>query len=556
MPSVKLSPLFNDAQLDNNGLPLSGGFVYWYLAGTSTPVTVYAESTGSTVNTNPVVLTTRGEPTNPIWLPTGVAYKAVLKDSLGNLIRTIDSISGVNDTATPVISEWVLYAGPATYINSTQFSVTGDATATFDNGRRVKATVSGTDRYGTVNGAPVYALGVTTVTLTLDSGVLDSSLATVYYGFLDPAHPSFDTTGVNANTKAGIQSQTWTAFTTGGVSGTYTLTPNPAITAYAAGQKFSVTFNAASSATNTINISGLGAKLLKMYNSIGTKVNASFALNQVSDIVYDGTDFLVLNLPQSILGQSIFVTTATTLTSSQVGGFVEITASSAYAVALPSPAIKENANFNFWNNSNYPITLTCASASFYGPSSSQGGSLVIQPQASLSLVSDSYNWIALYGQQLRQGTAVATTSGTAIDFTGIPSWAKRITVMFNGVSVSGTSIKTLRLGTSVGVETSGYVSGATFGPSVGQLATSVSEFVLNVANNATAPDSIHGAVVLTNLSGNVWVLQGAVHCPTYTAGNFIAGSKTLSGALDRVRLTTQNGTDLFDAGSVNILYEG
>jgi hypothetical protein len=306
MPSVKLSPLFNDAQLDNNGLPLSGGLVYWYLAGTSTPVTVYIESTGSTVNTNPVVLNTRGEPTNPIWLPTGVAYKAVLKDSVGNLIRTIDNISGVNDTSTPVISEWVLYAGPATYINSTQFSVTGDATATFDNGRRVKATVSGTDRYGTVNGAPVYALGVTTVTLTLDSGVLDSSLATVYYGFLDPAHPSFDTTGVNANTKAGIQGQTWTAFTTGGVSGTYTLTPVPAIAAYAAGQKFSVTFSAASSATNTINISGLGAKSLKMYDSTGTKVASSFALNQVSDIVYDGTDFVLLNAFIGVLASPAF----------------------------------------------------------------------------------------------------------------------------------------------------------------------------------------------------------------------------------------------------------
>jgi len=306
MPSVKLSPLFNDAQLDNNGLPLSGGLVYWYLAGSSTPVTVYTESTGSTVNTNPVVLNTRGEPANPIWLPTGVAYKAVLKDSVGNLIRTIDNISGVNDTSTPVISEWVLYAGPATYINSTQFSVTGDATATFDNGRRVKATVSGTDRYGTVNGAPVYALGVTTVTLTLDSGVLDSSLATVYYGFLDPAHPSFDTSGVNANTKAGIQSQTWTAFTTAGTSGTYTLTPNPAITAYAAGQKFSVTFSAASSATNTINVSGLGAKSLKMYDSTGTKVASSFALNQVSDIVYDGTDFVLLNAFIGVLASPAF----------------------------------------------------------------------------------------------------------------------------------------------------------------------------------------------------------------------------------------------------------
>jgi hypothetical protein len=298
MPSVKLSPLFNDAQLDNNGLPLSGGMIYWYLAGTTTPVIVYSESSGSVANTNPVILNTRGEPIQPIWLPTGSTYKAVLNDSLGNLIRTVDNISGVNDTTTPVISEWVLYAGAATYISGTSFSVTGDATATFDNNRRVKATVSGTDRYGTVNGAPVYAMGVTTVTLTLDSGVLDSSLATVYYGFLDPAHPSFDTTGVNNNTKAGVQSQTWVAFTTGGTSGTYTLTPNPAITAYAAGQRFNVTFNAASATTNTINVSALGAKSLKMYDSSGTKINAVFALNQVADIIYDGTDFVVANIAQ------------------------------------------------------------------------------------------------------------------------------------------------------------------------------------------------------------------------------------------------------------------
>lgn len=298
MPSVKLSPLFNDAQLDNNGLPLSGGLVYWYIAGTTTPVIVYSESSGSVANTNPVVLNSRGEPTQPIWLQTGTVYKAVLNDSLGNLIRTIDNISGVNDTSVPIISEWVLYAGAATYISGTSFSVPGDATATFDNTRRVKATVSGTDRYGTINGASVFAAGITTVTLTLDSGVLDSSLTTVYYGFLDPAHPSFDSSGVNSNTQAGIQSQTWVAFTTGGTSGTYTLTPNPAITAYAAGQRFNVTFNAASAATNTINVSALGAKSLKIYNSAGTKINAVFALNQISDIIYDGTDFVVANIAQ------------------------------------------------------------------------------------------------------------------------------------------------------------------------------------------------------------------------------------------------------------------
>ncbi len=295
MPSVKISPLFNDAQLDDNGLPLSGGLVHWYLAGTTTPAIVYSESSGSIANTNPVVLNTRGEPVNPIWLQTGSAYKAILNDSLGNLIRTIDNISGVNDTSAPIISEWVLYSGAATYISGTSFSVIGDLTATFDINRRVKATVSGTDRYGTVNVAPVFLAGVTTVSLALDSGVLDSSLATVYYGFMDPAHPSYDNSAVTTTTKAGIQLQTWTAFTTGGATGVYTLTPIPAISAYTVNQRFNVTFNAASAATNTINISGLGAKSLKAYGPTGVKAQTMFALNQVTDIVYDGTDFVILD---------------------------------------------------------------------------------------------------------------------------------------------------------------------------------------------------------------------------------------------------------------------
>ena len=95
MPSVKISPLFNDAQLDNNGLPLAGGMVNWYLAGTTTPVIVYTESSGSIANTNPVILNTRGEPIQPIWLQTGSAYKAILTDSVGNLIRTVDNIASI-----------------------------------------------------------------------------------------------------------------------------------------------------------------------------------------------------------------------------------------------------------------------------------------------------------------------------------------------------------------------------------------------------------------------------------------------------------------------------
>lgn len=296
MPSVKLSPIFNDAQLDDNGLILSGGKVYWYLAGTTTPTTTYSDTSGSTAQSNPVVLNVRGEPDNPIWLSTGQAYKAILKDSLDNTIRTVDNISGINDTSAPIISEWVLYPGAASYINTTTFSVTGDQRATFTDGRRVKATVSGVDKYATINGTPVYGTGTTTVVLTIDGGgVLDSSLNSVYYGFLDPAYPSFDTTGVNNNTKAGIQSQTWTAFTTGGSSGAYTLTPSPAISSLSAGQRFRVKFHATGNGTDTIAVNGLTATTLKQYSSVGVKEAPRIFINQLADVEYDGTDFVILD---------------------------------------------------------------------------------------------------------------------------------------------------------------------------------------------------------------------------------------------------------------------
>lgn len=97
MPTVNLAPLFNDAQFDNNGNVLSGGKVYWYLAGTSTPHNTYTDNTGTVAQANPVILNARGEPASPIWLEAGTAYKAILKDALDNTIRTIDGISGVND---------------------------------------------------------------------------------------------------------------------------------------------------------------------------------------------------------------------------------------------------------------------------------------------------------------------------------------------------------------------------------------------------------------------------------------------------------------------------
>lgn len=94
---------------------------------------------------------------------------------------------------------------------------------------------------------------------------------------------------------AAIQNQALTAFTTGGSAGALTLTPVPAIQAYAANQRFRVKFGMASTGADTLNISGLGAKSIKQYDSTGAKVAAIFAINQLADVEYDGTDAVLLD---------------------------------------------------------------------------------------------------------------------------------------------------------------------------------------------------------------------------------------------------------------------
>jgi hypothetical protein len=158
------------------------------------------------------------------------------------------------------------------------------------------------------------------------------------------------------------------------------------------------------------------------------------------------------------------------------------------------------------------------------------------------------------GGVLTSGTAQATTSGTSITFTGIPSWVKRITVMFNGVSTSGSSNIILQIG-SGSVTTTGYSScaGAYSLSSATNIATSTIGFITEASGNASAIR--YGTSVLTNVTGNTWAMSSNT---STTVGSLVlqgAGGIALSGALDRVVITTVNGTDTFDAGSVNILYE-
>jgi hypothetical protein len=154
------------------------------------------------------------------------------------------------------------------------------------------------------------------------------------------------------------------------------------------------------------------------------------------------------------------------------------------------------------------------------------------------------------GSQLVSGTSQATTSGTSIDFTGIPSWVKRITVMFNGVSVSGSSNFIIQLGDSGGIEITGY-SGGSFNAGVASYNTA--GFDLTAQQLST--QLWGGSVTLTNITGNTWCESGVISGDSSGYIGASGGSKTLSATLDRIRVTTANGTDTFDAGSINILYE-
>ena len=181
--------------------------------------------------------------------------------------------------------------------------------------------------------------------------------------------------------------------------------------------------------------------------------------------------------------------------------------------------------------------------------SDTSGSLALQSNGTTKFTVAS---TGAYGQ-ITSGTALTTTSGTTAGFTGIPSWVKRISVIFNGVGTSGSSLGLIQIG-SGSYTTSGYSS---MGASNATTTSSTQGFLLSYDWASTYRR--YGIATLDLITGNTWVLSwqggdnnsGGGGTRLYTG----AGSLALSGALDRIQVTTVNGTDTFTAGTVNIQYE-
>lgn len=158
----------------------------------------------------------------------------------------------------------------------------------------------------------------------------------------------------------------------------------------------------------------------------------------------------------------------------------------------------------------------------------------------------------IWDDQINLGTPVASTSGTSIDFTGIPAGTKRVTVNFNAVSTSGSSNLQIQIGPVGGIETTTYVSGC------GYNSTNAGSAAGFLINNSLAASSVqNGSIVLVleNSLTNTWCSHGILYDSTSPTIFKSAGVKAIAGVLSKVRITTAAGTDTFDAGEINIVYE-
>ena len=197
-------PIQSTQFIPGSATPANGGQLFFYLAGTSTKQTVYKDNAAATAWSNPIVLDSGGNLPlgGEVWFTQGISYKVIFApandaDPPASPYWTKDNLTGINDVSSTT-SEWI--SGPApTFVNATSFTLTGDQTATFTVGRRVRTTNTGGTVYSTITNSVFGAL--TTVTVVNDSSTLDSGLSAVAYSILASNNISVPQSSFNVQPK-------------------------------------------------------------------------------------------------------------------------------------------------------------------------------------------------------------------------------------------------------------------------------------------------------------------------------------------------------------------
>lgn len=347
-----------------------------------------------------------------------------------------------------------------------------------------------------------------------------------------------------------------------GTANAYVFAADQTISAYYDGLVIAFDANFANTGTATLNVDAVSADTIKKFNDRDLE-SGDIEIGQKVWVVHDGTNWQMI----SPVASTIEATTVNTFDATQIW-------SKGADIASASPLVlgTDGNYFDVTGTTGFS-SITCSAGTLF--MLQFDGALVLTHGASLDLPSEA-NITTAAGDRLigfaeaantvqvlsyfvaesalhysKLETGIATTSGTAHDFTGVKAGAKRITITFEGVSLSGTDSLLIQIGESGGLETSGYVS--TGFRSVGSAEESSTAGFLVNTDSATDAFSGHMTLILSNVSSNTWTSSHSGRSDPI-AVVMGGGHKSLSGTLDRVRIT-RVGTDTFDAGEVNVLIE-
>jgi len=379
--------------------------------------------------------------------------------------------------------------------------------------------------------------------------------------------------------------------TAGGSADAKTITYSVAPQAYFNGQRFTFIANTTNTGSATLNVNGLGAKTIRKDVS-GTLTNLAagdMASGMFVEVAYNTANdcFVWVNLGQvnTLLAGKANLAGGNTFSGNQtINGFARF---GSYGGTFQGVTIANNAGsptapavvfIDFQNENSISVADIFANLNIDGSSvlsfgttppgsrstDRRAGRMLLNGSGALGfsgtnygtpgqvLVSNGSGGTPTWGSHINLGTAVNTTSGTAIDFTGLPAGIKRLTLSFSQLSTSGTSSVVLRIGSGSFLATGYLGGGGGFDDTTGQYAfTSTDGFALGSPGAANVRD---GTVHIVRTSSTLWSASGVIYSNNQQMIS-VAGSISFSGDITGVRLTTSGGANTFDNGTANILWE-
>jgi len=589
--SVLLTPPYLQFE-DENGVPLAGGKVFTYAAGTTTPKATYTDSSASQQLPNPIILDAAGRAT--IWIQG--AYKIVVQDAAGVTIRTTDNITsftvaaaaspsyfqsfsgnGAQTTFTlsqpmgtdpnalmifvnnsPSVTNTPFFQALANTTIQTAFTVSQDL-GTDPNAITVFKATSATT-WNIARPVTDYTINGTTLTLT-------APIATAYSpGVLVFKNPVLNDT----TTGVGLQIQNPSSYTINGTTLTFSTAPKTGtnnILVFAPSSLVGAASQSAAAADASATAAGNSAVIAAQQATSFTGTSAT------STLIGTGSKVFTTQLNKNFLPGEFLTIASNANPANYMYGQVTAYDPATGILTVNVTVSGGSGTFTDWNialSGQQGLPGGGVANGTYGDIVVSGGGLTwnVNKSSQAQATGGTDNTTFMTPLRTKQaidanpniilGTVQATTSGTSKDFTAIPAGTKRITINFQNVSTNGTSDIILQIGDTTGYKNTGYLGSASVIAAAIVTVNLNTGFLCPYDNAPSAATVRHGFIVLNLMdsANNIWTANGNFGFSNIARSGMTVGSNSLSNVLDRIRITTVGGTDTFDLGSINIMYEG